>query len=306
MRLGALGPRLILFRFGGLGLLAGSAAASAYGCEGGAFTLAPDAAEATTAGPDSGSLGDGNTPTSLDASTTDGEAGGFCSSYTSYTFCESFDEGVPGRLMLVSSGSASSGSISPDLSSSVAPSAESLEVVLPPVDAGGASARAFVGRSFMMLGTDLLLQAEFQVAKPCLSSDGVTLAIVTVGLFSAPEAQYSVAVTVGATSTDVVEILSQADGGTTLVPHAASGSTLVPSTWSDIELMVHLVKRTFDLTVGQMNLFKGEPLSEEPDAGAGQSTSASFAVGGSVTDTDAAAPACTVLVDNVLFNDTGL
>lgn len=297
-----------------------AAGASAYGCTGGTFSLAPDAATASQSGAnvtaDAGGPEDGGNSTEAG----NPEAGNFCSDYTSYTFCESFAEGVPGALVPVPPGDASSGTISADLSSSVSPSTESLEAMLPPVDAGGASARALVGKSFTMThGTDLGLEAEFNVAKSCLTADGVTVAIITAQLLDVPGVEYSVALTVGATSLDVVEILTGptggastgtttgSTGGTTLAVHSADVS-LTPGAWTNIKLQVHLLKRTFNLTVGTTYVFPiaGTPLTEEPDAGMAEATTESFAVGGSVTDTDASAPACTVLVDNVLFNDTGL
>lgn len=307
MSLGAIRRVFILFRLGGLSLGATLASAigtaATYGCSGDAFTLAPPTdASASSVNSSGTSSPDGSgVPTDAAADApSDAATANFCSAYTAYTLCESFDTdaGAPGQLTEVTGGSAAPGTITTSSTTFYSPPS-AMEATTPAVTTLGASARALAGKTFASPGTELYLQSEFQVTKTCLTTDGVTIAIVTVSLPAGSE--YSVALTLASTGSYVTEILTAADGGAATAVHDDT-SVLAAGDWSNIKLTVHLDKKTFDLMFGATGI-SAVALTEEP-ATAVAATAAAFAVGSSVTYTTVQSTGCTVYVDNVVFNDT--
>jgi hypothetical protein len=279
------------------------------GCAGNAFTLQSGAgssvSSAATSSIDSSSTGSsvtGSSATGSSASIGPADAStSFCSSYTSYLFCESFDEGVPGHLLEVPQDAGLTGMLLAYPDASVPPSKQSMEVTTPKVNIPGESARTLAGQSFSMTETDLFLEAEFYLGPNCVA-DGVAVAIVTASSPAVPGVQYSVALTVGVSAVSVVEILVGPDAGSALVPHSTTVG-LTSDQWTDVKLTVHLVEKTVDLTVGAVSVTR-TALDEAPTfVATGPGINASFAVGAAVTDVDATALACDLLVDNVLFND---
>lgn len=314
MRLGFLEAISVLLRLGRLAGIAGVGAVGLgwAGCAGDAFTLQATAGSSTStsgsssmgtssagsSSPASGASGSSATVGPVDASAS------FCSAYAGDLFCEAFDDGAPGQLLEQPQDAAAVGTYSTDPDASVPPSKQSLEVTTPQVNMPGASARTLAGKSFTTMGTDLVLDAEFNVGKNCLS-DGVAIAIVTASSDAAPGSQYSIVLTVGASAWGFVEILDAPDAGVTSYAHSATPGLLADQ-WTNVKLTVHLLKKTVDLTVGSSPEFMGEVLHEAPlfpVAGTG-SINASFAVGAAVTDVDAEALACALEVDNVVFNAT--
>ncbi|HXX68010.1 MAG TPA: hypothetical protein VEK07_12540 [Polyangiaceae bacterium] len=298
MSLGAVRRVSILFRLGGFGVVATCAAA--YGCSGDAFTLAPADAAAPSNSSGTGAPDGSGAPTDGGADApSDGAAASFCSAYTLYTLCESFDvDGAPGQLTPVTGGTAAAGTIATD-STTFFSAPNSMEATTPAVTTLGASARALAGKTFASPGTQLYLQAEFQVIKSCLTTDGVTIELVTMSL--AAGAEYSVALTLASTGSYVTEILTAADGGVSTDVHDDT-SVLTAGDWSNVKLTIHLDKKTFDLMFGATGV-SAVPLTEEPVTAAA-ATAAAFAVGASVTYTTVQSTGCTVYVDNVVFNDT--
>jgi hypothetical protein len=314
MRLGVLRGVSTLFRLGGWLGIAGAAAAifglGWAGCAGDAFTVqgAPgssgSAATSSSIGPSSAgssSTGSGASGSSSIGGPVDGSAS-FCSGYPGYLLCEAFDDGAPGQLAELPQDAGPFGTFLTDPDASVPPSRQSMQVMTPQLTMPGTSVRTLAGKSFMMTGTDLLLEAEFNLGKNCIS-DGVAVAIITASSPSAPGSQYSVVLTLELSAWSVVEILTSPDAGTTLYPHS-TGVGILPDQWTDVKLTLHLLKKSVDLSLGSATVSGGITLAEEPLLEpTGTGITASFAVGAAVTDVDAEALVCDLEVDNVLFND---
>jgi hypothetical protein len=219
-------------------------------------------------------------------------AAGFCASNSAHTFCEDFDQGVPGLFDIKTYGG---GSVAPDVSDFVS-APESLWANTPTLAGSTASAGAFVTKSFLTDGSHVRLQASYEMASACASNrDGVLLAQLT---FSS--SSLMLRASVGGSALLEQEVNLQDGGVTAMQSHALSRP--VPTAWTVVVMDVSAASAngpwTATVEMGGAVVLEAEPL-EMPIATV---SSVSLTLGAGIANGVAQSGGCTVHVDNVLFD----
>jgi hypothetical protein len=219
-------------------------------------------------------------------------AAGFCASNSAHTFCEDFDQGVPGLFDIKTYGG---GSVAPDVSDFVS-APESLWANTPALTGSTASAGAFVTKSFLTDGSHVRLQASYEVASACASNrDGVVLAQLT---FS------SSALTLRASAADSALLEQEVDlqdGGITgMQSHPLSRP--VPTAWTVVVIDVSAASANGPLLatveMGGAVVLDAQPL----EMAIATVSPVSLMLGAGIASGATQSAGCTVHVDNVLFD----
>ena len=219
-------------------------------------------------------------------------AAGFCASNSAHTFCEDFDQGVPGLFDIKTYGG---GSVAPDVSDFVS-APESLWANTPPLTASTASAGAFVTKSFLTDGSHVRLQASYEMGSACPSNrDGVVLAQLT---FS------SSSLTLRASAADSALLEQETDlqdGGITAM-QSYPLSRPVPTAWTVVVIDVSAASANGPL-LATVEMGGAVVLAAQPLEMAMATVSpVSLTLGAGIASGVAPSDGCTVHVDNVLFD----
>jgi hypothetical protein len=264
-------------------------------CGGDAFSVATDAAvnDSVSLGADANPAGDAPLAAGSD----------WCATQGSHTFCEDFSEGIPGQLMSANTGGAA---LSLD-TTNFPPGADpprSMLATTPNLPDMGDSAAAVAVLSFPdALGVHDILQADFDVASSCFDhgdKDGVTVLAL-----SFVEDRYLIALLVQSSGSELLEVTTGLDGGTSNAAVHPFTTGLPLDKWTIVNLDMNLsgastsVSDTATVKVNGLEVLEGEKLSLVPALGAHHPT---LGLGANVKNDTGASGGCKVNVDDVFLD----
>jgi hypothetical protein len=270
-------------------------------CGGDAFSVAGEAgAVGATAVADASPVGD--------AQLSDASAAGstWCSTQGTHTFCEDFSEGVPGQLM-----SADTAGAALERDTSTFPSGAnpplSMSATTPSLVNVGDSAAAIGIVGFPDNdGVHDVLQAEFDVSDSCFDhgdKDGVSILAL-----SFTEDRYLLALVVESNGSELLEVTTGLDGGTTNAVLHPLSTGLPVDKWAAVNVDVNVgaasaagssVSGTATVKVNGLDVLAGQKLSLVPILGAHHPT---LGLGASVKNDLGISDGCKVNVDEVLLD----
>jgi hypothetical protein len=154
---------------------------------------------------------------------------------------------------------------------------------------------ALLMRSFpLRAGTHFELQLELEITASCLTGTD------TVAPLALSFANYGLALVAGATSAELVELPPGQDAGPTPRAVHLLKAAVFPGRWFTLAMSARLgVENKVDMTIDGTPVLTGETMNALPPTPPQHPT---LAIGASTTATAAAGTACTVHVDNVLFD----
>lgn len=263
-------------------------------CGGSAFSVVTDAAPNDSVPvADAGALGDTRLATGLD----------WCATQGNHTFCEDFSEGVPGQLMSADTVGATLALDTTNFPSGTHPP-QSMLATTPSLPDMGDSAAAIGIVGFPDAdGAHDILQADFNVASACFDhgdKDGVTVLALS---FVAD--RYLLAVVVQSDGSELIELPTGLDGGTSNAAVHPFSTGLPTDRWTVVNLDVNLgagaagASETATVKVNGLEVLAGVKLTLVPVLGAHHPT---LGLGASVKNDLSASSGCKVNVDDVLLD----